>query len=58
MRGRKSKHFYVRSWVTLSIATPLQQSMRWDITSLVPSVNLIRAKKSITPIGRNIFFFA
>jgi len=44
--------------VTLSIATPLQQSMRWDITSLVPSVNLIRAKKSITPIGRNIFFFA
>jgi len=31
---------------------------RWDITSLVQSVNLIRAKKSITPIGLNIFFFA
>jgi len=31
--------------------------MRWDITSLVRSVNPIRAKKSITPIGLNISFF-
>jgi len=30
--------------------------MWWDITSLVQNVNLIRAKKSITPIGLNIFF--
>jgi len=32
--------------------------MRWDITSLVQSVNLICATKSITVIGLNIFFFA
>ena len=32
--------------------------MRSDVTSLVQSVNLIRAKTSITPIGLNIFFFA
>ena len=32
--------------------------MRWDITSLVQSVNLIRAEKSITRIGLNIYFFA
>jgi len=32
--------------------------MWWDITSLVQSVNLICAKKSITLIGLNIFFFA
>ena len=42
----------------INIATPLQQSMRWDITSLVQRVNLIRAKKFITLIGVNIFFFA
>ena len=29
----------------INIATPLQQSMRWDITSLVQSVNLICANK-------------
>ena len=29
----------------INIATPLQYSMRWDITSLVQSVNLICAKK-------------
>jgi len=33
-------------------------SMQWDITSLVQSVNLIRVKKSETPIGLNIVFFA
>jgi len=42
----------------INIATPVQQSMRWDITSLVESVNLIGAKKSITLIGPNMFFFA
>jgi len=44
--------------MTVSIATPLQWSMRWDIISLVHSVNLIRANKSVTPIGPNTFFFA
>jgi len=29
----------------INIGTPLQQSIRWDITSLVQSVNLICAKK-------------
>jgi len=29
----------------INIATPLQKSMRWDITSLVQSVNLIYGKK-------------
>jgi len=29
----------------INIATPLQLSMRWDIISLVQSVNLICAKK-------------
>jgi len=29
--------------------------MRWDITSLVQSVNLIRPKMSMTPVGLNIF---
>jgi len=29
----------------INIATPLQLSMRWDITSLVQSVNLVCAKK-------------
>jgi len=29
----------------INIATPLQLSMRWDITSLVQMVNLICAKK-------------
>ena len=42
----------------INIATPLEQSMRWDIITLVESVNLISAKKSITLIGLNIFFFA
>jgi len=32
--------------------------MWWDTTSLVESVNLIVAKKSIALIGLNIFFFA
>jgi len=32
--------------------------MRWDITLLVQSVNLICAKKSIALIGLNIYFFA
>jgi len=42
------------------IATPLQLSMWWDITSLVQSVglNLICVKKSITLIGLTMFFFA
>jgi len=42
----------------IHIPTPLQLTMRWDITSLVQSVNLICAKKSITLIGLNKFFFA
>jgi len=29
----------------INIATPLQLSMRWDITSLVQSTNLICTKK-------------
>ena len=41
----------------INIATPLQWSMRWDVTLLVQSVNLICAKKSIAVIGPNIFFF-
>jgi len=32
--------------------------MRWDITLLVQSVNLICVKKSVALIGLNIFFFA
>jgi len=43
---------------TVKIATPLQQSMRWDITLLVQNGNLICAKTSIALIGLNIFFFA
>ena len=39
----------------INIATPLQLSMRWDITLLVQSVNLICAKESITLIGLNFF---
>jgi len=54
----KEEAFLWSARVTVSIATPLQWSMRWDITSLVHNVNLIRAKKSITPTGLNIFFFA
>jgi len=50
--------FMVRPRATVSIATRLQWRMRWNITSLVQSVNLIRTKKPITPIGLNIFFFA
>jgi len=42
----------------INIATPLQLSMRWDITTLVQSVNLIWAKKSVTLIGLNMFFFS
>jgi len=45
-----------RHWATVSIATPPQWSMRWDIASLVQSVNLIRAMKSITSTSLNIFF--
>jgi len=51
----KEEHFNGLSRATVSIATPLQWSMRWDITSLVQSVNLIRAIQCITPIGLNIF---
>jgi len=32
---------------TVSISTPLQWTMRWDITSLAQNVNLILAKRSI-----------
>jgi len=45
----------------INIAKPLQLSMRWDISSLVQSVNLICAfvtKKFVTLIGLNMFFFA
>ena len=45
MRSGKRKHFYGRPRATVNIAMSLQQSMRWDITSLVQSVNLICAKK-------------
>jgi len=40
---------------TVSIAMPLQWSMRRNITSLTQSVNLIRVQKSFTPISLNIF---
>ena len=56
MRNGKRKHFYGRPRATVNIATSLQWSMRWDITSLVQSANLIHAKKSVTPIS--LFFFA
>jgi len=39
---------------TVSIATSLQWSMRWDITALVQK-NQMCAKKTIIPIGLNIF---
>jgi len=42
----------------INVATSLQLSMRWDITSLVQSANPICAKKVITLIGLNMFFFA
>jgi len=58
VRSGKRKHCNGQARATVSIATPLQWSMRWDITSLIQSVNLICAKKPITPIGLNIFFFA
>jgi len=58
VRSGKKKHFYCRPRATVSIATPLEWIMRWDITSLVQSVNLILTKKSVTPIGLNILFFA
>jgi len=35
VRSGKKKHFYGRPRVTVSIATPLQWSMRWDIILLV-----------------------
>jgi len=54
----KEEAFFGRPWATVIIATPLRSSMWWDITSLVQSVNLFCAKKSITLIGLNIFFFA
>jgi len=44
VRSGKTKHFYGRSRATVSIATPQQWSMQWDIISLVQGVNLIRAK--------------
>jgi len=37
---------------------PCGRPWLWGITSLVQSVNLIRAKKSITPVGRNTIFLA
>jgi len=40
----KEKAFLWSAPGDISIATPLQQSMRWDITALVRSVNLICAK--------------
>jgi len=42
----------------INIATPLQWSMRWDITSLVQSINLICAKKMYHSNRPNIVFFA
>ena len=51
----KEKAFLWSAAGDINIATPLQLSMQWDITSLVQSVNLICAKKSITLIGLNIF---
>jgi len=50
------KHCYGRPRATVNIAMPLQQSMRWDITLLVQSVNLICAKKSMALLSLNIFF--
>ena len=41
----KEKAFLWSAPGDINIATPLQYSMRWDITSLVQSVNLICAKK-------------
>jgi len=40
----------------INIATPLQQGMRWDITSLVQNVNLICAKK-VYYCNRPKYFF-
>ena len=54
MRSGKRKHLYGRPRATVSIATPLQ----WEMTSLVQSLNLIRAQKSITSVGLNMFFFS
>jgi len=42
----------------MNISTPLQQSMRWDITSLVQNVNLICAKKVYYSNKPKYFFFA
>jgi len=58
MRGVERGSICMVGPTTVSIAMPLQWSMRWDITSLVQSVNLIRAQKSITTVGLYIFFFA
>ena len=41
----KEKAFLWSAPGEINIATPLQLSMRWNITSLVQSVNLICAKK-------------
>jgi len=56
VRSGKWKHFYGRPWATVNIATPLQQGMRWDITSLVQNVNLICAKK-VYYCNRPKYFF-
>jgi len=56
VRSGKRKHFYGRPRAIVSIATPLQWSMRWDITALVRSVNLICAKK-VYYCNRPIYFF-
>jgi len=42
----------------INIATPLQLSLRWDITSLVKSVNLIYAKNVYYSNRPKYFFFA
>jgi len=55
VRSGKRKHLHDWPRATVSIATPLQWNMWWNVTSLVESVNLIRAQKSFTPIGLNIF---
>jgi len=42
----------------INIATPLQLNMRWDINSLVQSVNLICARKVYCSNRPKYFFFA
>jgi len=35
----RKKHLYGLPWAAVSIATPLQWSMQWDITLLIQSEN-------------------